>query len=108
MISSPEALWDKFNSWLERDAVDCARHGDCRKWLRYYLDFCHKYGHGYVEEGSLGLFARKLETKGQDAQQIDDASKAVRIYYPCPPFIRPTSKLRSNEDGVNHETHPGI
>jgi len=81
MMSLPEGLWDKFNGWLEREQVDGARHGDYRKWLRYYLDFCHKYGHGYLEERSLGSFARKLESKGQGRVQVDEASRAVRIYY---------------------------
>ncbi len=42
MIKLPKALWDKFNDWLEREKVDDNRHGEYRKWLRYYLDFCHK------------------------------------------------------------------
>jgi len=41
------------------------RNAQDRKWLRYYLDFCRKYGHGYLEEQSLALFAEKLLDKGQ-------------------------------------------
>jgi len=55
MITLLKALVDKFNDWLGREAVDTNRHGEYRKWLRYYRDFCHKYGHGYLEERSLGL-----------------------------------------------------
>jgi len=55
MITLPKALVDKFNDWLGREAVDTNRHGEYRKWLRYYLDFCHKYGHGYLDKKSLGL-----------------------------------------------------
>ena len=42
MITLPKALLDKYDDWLEREAVDANRHGEHRKWLRYYLDFCHK------------------------------------------------------------------
>ncbi len=65
MIKLPKALADKFNDWLEREAVDVRRHGEYRKWLRYYLDFCHKYGYGYLDERSLGLFTEKLKDNGQ-------------------------------------------
>jgi hypothetical protein len=37
MISLPEALWDKFNGWLEREQVDRARHGDYRKPVAHSL-----------------------------------------------------------------------
>lgn len=59
MITLPQALVDKINNWLGREAVDARRHGEYRKWMRYYLDFYHKYGHGYLEERSLGLIYRK-------------------------------------------------
>lgn len=81
MIILPKALIDKFNDWLGREAVDAKRHGMYQKWLRYYLDFCHKYGHGYLDKQSLGLFTEKLEDKGQRSSQIEKASRAVRLYY---------------------------
>ena len=28
------------------------RYGNCKKWLRYYLDFCKKYNHSYAEAKS--------------------------------------------------------
>jgi integron integrase len=81
MITLPKALWAKFDSWLVDDRVDPGRQADYRKWLRYYLDFCHKYGHGYVDEGSLALFSSKLSSKGQSSGQVDEALRAVRLYY---------------------------
>lgn len=35
MITLPKALLDKYDDWLEREAVDANRHGEHRKWLRY-------------------------------------------------------------------------
>lgn len=80
MITLPKALIDKFNDWLGREVVDARRHGEYRKWLLYYLDFCRKYGHGYLEERSLALFTEKLKDKGQRPFQIEEASRAVRLY----------------------------
>ena len=78
----PKALVDKFNDWLGREAVDTNRHGEYRKWLRYYLDFCHKYGHGYLDKKSLGLkevrcllFAQITPPNMLDCRSSRDASK---------------------------------
>ena len=111
MIKPPKALLDKFNDWLEREKIDTSLHGEYRKWLRYYLDFCHKYEHGYLDELSLGLFTEKLQDKGQYSSQIVEASHAVRLYYqmagktkdplpipanePAPPSKQPLSTTRS-------------
>lgn len=65
MIKLPKELLDKFNDRLRRETVDINHHGEYRKWLRYYLDFCNKYGHGYLDERSLGLFTEKLKNKAQ-------------------------------------------
>ena len=81
MIMLPKALLDKYDDWLERETVDANRHGEHRKWLRYYLDFCHKYGNGYLDELSLDLFTEKLKDKGQRPSQIKEASRGVRLYY---------------------------
>ncbi len=35
------------------------------KWLRYYLDFCHKYGLKKTGPNSLPLFIEKLRSKSQ-------------------------------------------
>ena len=35
------------------------------KWLRYYLDFCHKYGFNKNDPGSLSCFIDKLKSKKQ-------------------------------------------
>ena len=58
-----------------------AQYGNCRKWLRYYLDFCKKYGHAYAEAESLGLFIEKLKEKKQSEQQRAEAAMAVELYY---------------------------
>ena len=55
--------------------------GNYLKWLRYYLDFCHKYGFNASDPRSLSGFVRKLEEKKQTSAQQEQAGKAVHIYY---------------------------
>ena len=81
MIKIPEVLWSKFDVWLRDRQVSVDRHVEYRKWLRHYLDFCHKYGHDYLVEGSLGRFAEKLRSNGQTSEQVEGASRAVRLYF---------------------------
>ncbi|BBO91423.1 integron integrase [Desulfosarcina ovata subsp. ovata] len=56
-------------------------HFNYRKWLRYYLDFCSKYGHIHSNPQSLIQFGNKLKEKKQTAWQIRQASDAIAIYY---------------------------
>ncbi|NIR48971.1 integron integrase [candidate division KSB1 bacterium] len=51
------------------------------KWLRYYLDFCHKYSHTASARNSLTHFILKLKQKNQTEQQIEQAKRAVSLFY---------------------------
>ena len=55
--------------------------GGYRKWLRFYLDFCHKYGHSYAGAESLPPFLDKLASKGQSDALRSQAAAAVELYY---------------------------
>jgi len=44
MTRGPDALWEKSGAWLDSRGILGQEQGACRKWLRFYLDFCHKYG----------------------------------------------------------------
>ncbi len=44
MITLPKALLDKFDSWLEREAVDVRRHAEYRRWLLYFSIFVTNTG----------------------------------------------------------------
>jgi len=52
---------------------------DGRKWLRYYLDFCGKYGHPPRSLKSIPLFLEKLAAKGQTDEQRDQAEKMLYL-----------------------------
>ncbi len=42
MITLSQALLDKFSTLLSESIIPKNEHSTFRKWLRYYLDFCHK------------------------------------------------------------------
>ena len=80
MIRAPGALWKKFDAQLADRRVPEAQWGEYRKWLRYYLDFCHKYSHPYASVESLPPFLEKLASKNQTEPQRRQAGTAVRLY----------------------------
>jgi hypothetical protein len=47
--------------------------------VRFYLDFCDKYGHAPRSRASLGPFLAKLASKNQSAAQQQQASQAVKL-----------------------------
>lgn len=49
--------------------------------MRYYLDFCHKYCHGYAERESLKHFMIKLHEKNLSLAMQKEAARAVEFYY---------------------------
>ena len=51
------------------------------KWLRFYLDFCHKYAYLKSSPDSLVLFMEKLKQKQQTEQQIKLAKRAINLFY---------------------------
>ena len=72
-------------SWPEK-ALDFASisrglHSDFRKWLRFYLDFCSKYGHSPRSKSSVALFMAKLASKNQPEAKRNEASVAVTLYF---------------------------
>lgn len=81
MIKVPEALQKKYNLLLINSAIEPDQYGHCKKWLRYYLDFCKKYAHSYTDSKSLLPFLEKLKGKNQTLSQQSQAKKAVELYY---------------------------
>ncbi len=65
---------------METLNVPLQQYGDHRKWVRFYLHFCDKYGHDAANVGTLSLFLDKLKSKGQTEEQRDCAKRAVELY----------------------------
>ena len=81
MLKIPPAVMQKFDRLLINSDVRPGEYPACRKWLRFYLDFCKKYQHGYADQASLPLFIEKLKSKQQTDLQQNQAKKAVMLYY---------------------------
>jgi len=81
MIKLPQALLQKYSQLLVNSDFTPVQYVHCKKWLRYYLDFCKKYTHPYAETESLVHFIEKLKEKKQSILQQTQAEKAVKLYY---------------------------
>ena len=81
-------LISQFKASLLKNKIPEKYHTHYLKWLRYYLDFCHKYGFDESSPQSLPDFIKKLKEKNQTAEQQKQAGSAVHIYYN---LIRPES-----------------
>ena len=71
--------WVAFERRLERAQVPAPQRPDYHKWTRFYLDFCHKYGHPPRSPTSLGPFLSKLAAKNQSAEQRHQAAGWLRV-----------------------------
>lgn len=88
MKKIPSALNEQFKTLLAKNKIAQRYQTHYFKWLRYYLDFCHKYGFDESSPQSLPNFIKKLKEKKQTAAQQKQADRAIHIYYN---FIRPES-----------------
>lgn len=81
MLNIPSALFTKYSLLLNKKSVPVSVHNNYKKWLRYYLDFCHKYCHPYADTESLKYFMIKLHEKNQSPAMQEEAAQAVSLYY---------------------------
>jgi Phage integrase, N-terminal SAM-like domain len=89
----PPEVWASFERRLDEMRVPPPQRPDYRKWVRFYFDFCHKYGHCASAPTSRGPFLAKLASKNQSVAQRSQASAAVGLLFPCAPeagAIRPS------------------
>jgi hypothetical protein len=81
MIPLPQDLITLYNSLLVQKAVPVKYHSYYRQWLRYYLDFCQKYGFRQSDTKSMASFIKKLREKRQTDQQQKQAVDSISLYY---------------------------
>ena len=55
MIQIEAELLNKFNLILGKNGIPKNQYSYYLKWLRYYLDFCHKYNFEKMDFKSLPL-----------------------------------------------------
>jgi integron integrase len=73
-------LENKFNEHILRINLPVNLQNPYKKWLRYYLDFCHKYHHARDSKDSISLFLEKLKQKNQSELQCQQAQQAIRLF----------------------------
>jgi hypothetical protein len=61
--------WVAYERRLERAQVPAPQRPDYHRWTRFYLGFCHKYGHPPRSPTSLGPFLNMLSAKNQSVEQ---------------------------------------
>jgi len=76
----PEILRD-YDALLAQRDVDRGEHNHYKKWLRYYLDYCHKYHHDPADRMSFSAFHQKLSSKGQSEASCRQAHRAIVLYH---------------------------
>lgn len=80
MIDIPVNIGARYEQKLAQEKVPLAYLGFYNKWMRFFWDFCHKYGHKTAEPESLPLFIEKLKAKKQSAAYQRQAHHAVYLY----------------------------
>jgi len=68
-------------TFLHQNGISLNEQSYFQKWLRYYLDFCHKYHFSQAERVSLRPFLRKLQEKKQSTAQQKQATQAISLYF---------------------------
>ena len=81
MIQIEASLLNNYNLSLQIKQIPKNEHKYYLKWLRYYLDFCHKYNFRNSDSESLHRFIGKLRSKKQNITQQKQATNAVRLFY---------------------------
>ena len=70
---TPELL-HAYDAMLAQKKVADGECNDYRKWLRYYLDYCHKYHVSPAGKLSFSAFHKKLSSKNQSEASCRQAS----------------------------------
>ncbi len=66
MIQIEPNLLKNYKFVLQTNKIPSNTHGYYMKWLRFYLDFCHKYGFRETDSGSQPPFIEKLRSKKEN------------------------------------------
>jgi integron integrase len=99
MIKIKADLLNKYNAVLQKNGILQKDQRFYLKWLRFYLDFCHKYDFDQSDTGSLPQFINKLRSKNQKKVQQQQATNAVQLFYSLTKFkkkIPEIDKIKEN------------
>jgi integron integrase len=80
MIQIPAHFISQYIQFIAERSVLPAGQQYYVKWLRYYLDFCHKYNFQRNAVESIAAFIEKLKEKKQSDKQRAQAHHAISLY----------------------------
>lgn len=107
MIQISPQLYSQYTAFIGQKGVQPSRQQYYLKWLRYYLDFCHKYNFQHDVKESLTAFVRKLREKKQSEKQRKQAYHAISLYGEIPlHFKRETPNEPSRSNGMVQHQYP--
>lgn len=81
MIDLPADIVKVYERKLSQAKVPDSYRNFYRKWMRYFWDFCHKYGFDASNPKSLMPFIEKLRAKQQSPAFQRQAYHAVTLYH---------------------------
>lgn len=101
----PIAVLSRYETMIKKRNIDMSLHGDYKKWLRYYLDFCSKYPVPDSKSERIRLFSEKLREKKQSEHQRQQAIHAVYLYFELQQGDKEncTSDRKSTDRQCSHE-----
>ena len=97
MLKIPSQIVSLYDELLAKTALPVRSHFLYKKWLRYYLDFCHKYHFEPSIRQNISRFLNKLEEKNQNEQQKKQAAqteKGDRFIF-SPSLVSPVLEIQS-------------
>lgn len=104
MLQIPAQIITKFTTFITGQGIPVEKRGYYVKWVRYYLDFCHKYQFKQGTGVSLSAFLKKLDQKRQPPDLQEQAEQAVQLLFSYtrpselqPDFISKDKKLQVGE-----------
>ena len=99
MLSIPKEIIIAYDALLSQKQVPIQQRALYIKWLRFYLDFCHKYHFDAEQSASLPAFIDKLRSKKQSDVFCQQAKQAVLIYA----ALKPDRDVKNNQPLTNAE-----
>lgn len=80
MKKIPPEIETKFKAAMKEGEIRPNLRGLYLKWLRYYLDFCEKYGFDAYDSRSTPDFLQKLQDKNQSSFQQVQARDTIQLF----------------------------
>ncbi|MDX8414359.1 MAG: hypothetical protein R8J85_09765 [Mariprofundales bacterium] len=101
----PPKLIYAYDVILAQRGINGASLGHFKKWLRFYLDYCHKYHAPPRSRQSFSKFHDKLRLKHQSEEWCKQAYHAVSLYYELVDGVK-KEPSRFYVDGKVTTAHP--